>query len=363
MKTKQKQQGVALITAILITAVATVAAVALMSRQFIDVRRTANMMNYDQAYLFALAVEDQVKELIQANTASQSYDDKQYLDLINTQFATGFVFEGVTVTGELIDLESKFNINSIYSKPGTTPGTTVWDEVYVGMLRNILQQVIRDVGVSADAEGLINAVKDWIDADDNTSFPGGGEDPDYLAHERPYRAANRMLTSVSELHLIQGFSRELLFGKPATEDRERVPGLLDYVTVLPFNETMLNVNLITAKELQFLPAGGWDEAMINNALNDRPFKADGKIDEHVAFKEIKSPTPAGNNGALTDEQKRKQDEFTQAMGKLDIQSSYWLMKINCTLDNVVVRLNSLVQRTGSERELLTISRAIGTDGV
>ena len=51
------QQGVALVTALLVVALATVAAVAMATRLHVDVRRTANLVHGEQSYAYALAAE------------------------------------------------------------------------------------------------------------------------------------------------------------------------------------------------------------------------------------------------------------------------------------------------------------------
>ena len=51
MRTAERQRGVALITALLVVALATVAAVAMATRQQLDIRRTGNLLHGEQAYL------------------------------------------------------------------------------------------------------------------------------------------------------------------------------------------------------------------------------------------------------------------------------------------------------------------------
>ena len=48
------QRGVALITALLVVALATTAAVAMATRLNVDMRRTGNLLNGEQAYAYAL---------------------------------------------------------------------------------------------------------------------------------------------------------------------------------------------------------------------------------------------------------------------------------------------------------------------
>ena len=64
MARRSKQSGAALITAILITAIATIAAVSMASRQHLDIRRTTNVIESSQAYLFALGAEEWGKQVL-----------------------------------------------------------------------------------------------------------------------------------------------------------------------------------------------------------------------------------------------------------------------------------------------------------
>ena len=52
-----RERGVALITAILVVAIAAIIATSMMSRQNFDTRRTANIIHRDQAIAYALGAE------------------------------------------------------------------------------------------------------------------------------------------------------------------------------------------------------------------------------------------------------------------------------------------------------------------
>ena len=58
------QRGVALVTALLVVSLATVAAVAMAMRQQIDVRRTANLLHGEQAYAYAVAAESWARVIL-----------------------------------------------------------------------------------------------------------------------------------------------------------------------------------------------------------------------------------------------------------------------------------------------------------
>ena len=84
------------------------------------------------------------------------------------------------------------------------------------------------VSVEADP-ALAGAVIDWLDPDTELRFPSGRRRLVYSDGDPPYRTANSMITSTSELMAIAGF------------DRETYRRLAPYITVLP-QGTKLNVN-------------------------------------------------------------------------------------------------------------------------
>lgn len=61
-----------------------------------------------------------------------------------------------------------------------------------------------------DASKLANAIIDWRDTDDASTFPGGGESPDYKAAGRPYGSKNAPIASIAELRLILGLTPEII---------------------------------------------------------------------------------------------------------------------------------------------------------
>ena len=83
---------------------------------------------------------------------------------------------------------------------------------------------------------LNNALIDWIDPYLDASYPDGAEVDTYLLANPPYRAANRRLSSVSELGLVKGFSAEV------------VAVLAPHITALP-GKTDINVNTASAEVL------------------------------------------------------------------------------------------------------------------
>ncbi len=93
------------------------------------------------------------------------------------------------------------------------------------------------------AEELIDALKDWIDTDDEVTG-GGAEGAYYAGLTRPYAAKNAPIDCIEELLMVKGVTRELFYGT-----RES-PGLVQCMTV--FGDGMININTAPKPVLQAL---------------------------------------------------------------------------------------------------------------
>jgi general secretion pathway protein K len=83
------------------------------------------------------------------------------------------------------------------------------------------------------AEDLIDAIKDWIDADDEVTG-GGAEGVYYAGLARPYAAKNAPIDCIEELLMVKGVTRELFYGTGES------PGLVQCLTV--FGDGKININ-------------------------------------------------------------------------------------------------------------------------
>lgn len=219
----QHSRGVALITVLLVVALATVAAVSMLSRQQVDVRRTANVLHYDQANLYARGIEGWASQVLRRDR-----EDGE-VDTLDEDWATilpPMEVEGGQLTGAITDLQGRFNINSLLQANGEP------DELAVARFQRLLQ------ALNLEPE-LAQVVLDWLDEDVETRFPGGGEDEVYTSREQPYRTGNTLMASVSELRAVAGF------------DTEVFEAVRPHVAALP-GRTPINVNTATVAVLMSL---------------------------------------------------------------------------------------------------------------
>jgi general secretion pathway protein K len=81
---------------------------------------------------------------------------------------------------------------------------------------------------------ILEAVKDWIDKDDETTGTGGAESAYYRTLEQPYAVKNGPLDCIEELMMIKGVTKEMYYGTRET------PGLGRLLTV--YGDGRINVN-------------------------------------------------------------------------------------------------------------------------
>ncbi|MDA8126951.1 MAG: type II secretion system minor pseudopilin GspK [Deltaproteobacteria bacterium] len=95
------------------------------------------------------------------------------------------------------------------------------------------------------AEELLEAIKDWIDADGDVTG-SGAEGAYYAGLSRPYAVKNAPLDCIEELLMVKGITPELFYGMGKS------PGLAQCLTV--FGEGKLNINTAPLPVLQALAA-------------------------------------------------------------------------------------------------------------
>jgi general secretion pathway protein K len=303
-----RQTGVALLTALLITSLATVAAVAMAARQQLDIRRTGNVLDTDQAFLFALGVESWAKEILARDRRSNEVDHPK------EDWATilpPITVEGAVVAGRIEDLQGRFNLNNLVDGDGKA------SEEDIARFRRLLAALDLD-------EGLADAVVDWIDTDLDPRFPNGAEDSTYLGLSPPYRTANTLMESPSELLLVNGFTREIY------------AVLAPYVETLPVR-TLININTASAPVLMSL-AEGITESDATQLINERGDKGYQTVDDFLAHPLLK--------------------ERRQKINNIAVASSYFMIYATTGFERSKVQLYTVVTRS-AEARISVIRRSQG----
>lgn len=217
----RRQRGVALITSLLVVALATTVAVGMAVRDSLQIQRTDGLFTQDRMRGVLLGGEVMARRLLER----VSPGDLPWEECLSPSLP--LVVDGIEMTARLENLHCRFNLNALQR-----------DEDAI--LRAFIDLVQR-AGVAQEqaipphvAMQLAAAVRDWMNA--------ATDDPVYRLRAVPERSANRPFLLASELNRVQMMNRELW------------EVLAPYVTALPVTDMLIDreqapdvVNLATAE--------------------------------------------------------------------------------------------------------------------
>ena len=302
----RRQKGVALITAMLISAIATMVAANLAWDNALDVRKTLVNLGRDQAVQVALGAESWVITILHQDLENSRTD---HLDEIWAGQLPGLPIEGGEVFGSIEDLQGRFNVNNLVDQEGRVDEKTLEQ----------FQRLLSGLGIDPRFAGI---TADWIDGNTEASFPDGAEDPIYTGTMPPYRTANQTLSTVSELAAIEGMERGIW------------KILEPHVVALP-GRTGINVNTATPAVLLSL-----DENLttsdIERLLTER--EDAGFSDIQTLFTPLVPP---------------------DVLNILEESTQFFRLKVVVRIDTVRITLYSVLQRTPNGT-VTPILRSFGT---
>lgn len=307
-----RQRGVALITAMLVMALITTLTFSLEWDNSMDLRRTYVGMYREEAIQAALGAESWVLTILRQDRQDSTTDHLGEIWASELPVlplgGPGESLQG-EIFGEILDLQGRFNINNLVDAQG---------EVDQPSLEQF-QRLLLALGLDPRFAGI---AADWIDADQNAGFPDGAEDSMYTGISPPYRAANQIISSTSELAAIQGM------------DKATLDVLLPHITALP-GRTAINVNTATGPVLQSLDEN-LTAADVEGLLNQR--EGSGFSDVNATF----SPLVAA-----------------EVLNQLAETSDYFRLRVVVRVDTVRVTFYSLIERS-QQGDATPILRSFGT---
>jgi general secretion pathway protein K len=354
--TAHGQRGIALITAIVLVAIATVIATAIAFSSAMAARRATTVFGADQSLLAAEGAEAVAAYLLKQSMSSgpaaspgspgsssgassssggsaagsgaaaaspaQANAGGQVTALNQlwarsygpTQLLPGVMLESF----QLEDQQSKFNINNL--APGPSGSTDPLSKQQFEVLLSLLNIDTKWAGIVAD----------WIDADIEPNVPFGAEDSVYLSLDPQFRAANQPVSSISEL-LATGMGRDVY-------DR-----IAPFITALPSGPGSA-INVCTASGVVLDSISGRQDYINNdpNALTMQR-QSEGCFPTLQVFQASLNPQTSA-----------------QLAGRLGQQSSYFRLVCFITIGTARFRLYSLLQRDPSG-QVRVVLRTFGTE--
>jgi general secretion pathway protein K len=226
------RDGMALLTVLLLVAVMSVIAVAVLDDVRFSVRRTINAETQAQAQWYASGAEmlarRQVGRLLAAGPARTPLEPEW-----NGRRLT-FPIDGGSISAVVTDGQACFNLNSLVEGVG---------EDLIARPSGAVQFLALGRAVGAPdsrMRAVADALTDWLDAD-SAALPLGAEDGAYAGLATPYRTGGVLLAEVSELRAVKGVDADLY------------RRLRPWVCALPTSRlSSLNVNTLTPEQAPLL---------------------------------------------------------------------------------------------------------------
>lgn len=306
MTGRRRQRGVAVITALLIVALVATLTYGLEWDNALELRRTTVMLHRDQAIQVALGAESWIESLLRQDLEES---DSDHLGELWASDLPPLPIDGGELFGSIEDLQGRFNLNNLVDAQG---------EVDQASLEQF-QRLLAALGIDPRFAGL---TADWIDANQDPSFPNGAEDSIYTGMTPPYRAANQILSTASEIAALEGI------------DKATIDTLLPHVTALP-SRTAINVNTATAPVLQSLDEN-LTSADVERLLAERA--ETGFTDIGNSFSSLVTP---------------------EVLNQLEDSSSYFQLRVVVRIDTVRITYFSVLER-GPRGDVSPILRTLGT---
>ena len=322
-------KGVALITVMLVVALAAIIATQMLARLQLQVQRTTNINFNQQAYWYAMGAEAFAKRVLL--TAFNEEKDSTHLGQMWAQGKTTYPVDYGEISGEITDLQACFNLNALRTQPvergnnNKAPARLAFEELLIALNIDEIDECA--------AEYRADALTDGLDGDAAIVSAGGAEDNDYAAKAFPYFPANNFLASVNELRVIEHFTLPV------------IQALKDYVCVIPNNNLyQVNINTLSQESPEIL------QAMLSMTREDAEQALSAR--EEDGFKDVNAffELPEIKTLKLTEEQKQR----------FVVDSEYFKLKATANFNNSYFQLNSTFY-VADNNKISVISRTIGRD--
>jgi len=312
----KNQQGIALITILVMVALATILAATIAKKQSNTAENTAYLIRQDQSLLYAKSAEAFFSELL-----VQDAQDSAQVDHLGETWAKpmpAFPVEDGYISGELQDESGKFNLNNLVKADGT-PDENV---------QKWFEKLLVRVGLPAE---LSQAVIDWQDPDDQPTGAMGAESSYYQGLQPPYLAPNTQFHSIEELKRVRGF------------EGKNFDLIKPYISALPTTQsTKININTAPALVLASI---------------------DEKLDQHAIEEQLKAKfakmeyfNSANDLWSLDAFKNIDPDNKQRVMSLLDVKSNYFQAHIEVMLSERKRQFSSSLMR--KDKHVFVYSRSL-----
>lgn len=306
---KDDERGVALLLALLVLALLVALILEFDGEARREYRDAAAFRDNFKAQTLTRAAVQAARAVLQQDflkdkQAGEAYDaptDLWAMPIKNYAIGDGFL------SAQIEDERGKLNLNDLAAAPG--------DELQKKTKIQRFKRLFELLQLSPD---LVDALVDWVDADENQE-PVGAESQFYQSQHPPYRAANTPLVGFGDLRLVKGFTPEIV-------DR-----LSRYVTLFPAEGgALVNLNTADLLVIQALDPA-ITQTMAAEIAQGRPYKKKEDLDRIGSFQEIGAKLRATQSG-------------------YDVKSEYFSARLVISVNDITKTAWVVLQRDANKGE-------------
>ncbi|RLA08669.1 MAG: hypothetical protein DRQ51_01560 [Gammaproteobacteria bacterium] len=307
---KKQQNGVALLTVLLISAIISAISIKMIADRQKQTLKTINRLTFQQAQQYAEGATALAYIILKKDHELNKTDSKEDIWAQTKNMAYPLPNDGY-FTGDFDDLSGKINLNSLVDSNNKT-------NPYIFTALNLL---FAELEIN---KNIIQAIRDRIDKDSEVAGIGGAESDYYLGLETPYKNSNQPMIHISELLLVRGIDQQI-FEK-----------MIDFVTVLP-GDTLININTTKIEVLHSMLSmlKKEDVQTIYDEIQEEPYKNINTLKNHSLLKN-KNPQ----------------------MKYFSVKSNYFKVKFVIFLQKINLKFILVLHRANNGK-IKTISKSIG----
>lgn len=310
---KRRQQGTILISVMLLFAIGAFIAAEMTYRQQIDIQRTSAILSVSQAKEYIRGAEEIAQFALAEDLKNDQLKPKKW-DHIAEAWGTKLEqpLDGGMIKGSLVDMQGRFNLNWFMTKDKAK--LTLFKNAFISLLTQL------KIPKKGNAQAIADQLIDFMDEDSTPTFPDGKEEQEYMLEALPRRAANRLLTDVSELLLLPAIS---------AQDLE---ALAPYVNVLP-PTVGLNLNAVALPVIKSFQCVEGDFV-----VNNRPPKGYDTVSKAIRFKK-------------TANCKNVKAAFPVAYG---LSSEFFELNAEAEVNGKIVKVRSVLYRDNAQKSNIKV---------
>lgn len=254
---RRRQRGVALITALLVVALAVTAAIGMSVRDHTQIQRSALVFEQDLARSLLLGAEIMTLRLLEQ---WPNLDELPWDSCVSPPVP--LVIDGIDLIASLENLHCRFNLNSLARV----------EDAPVAAFADLVAGAGSEANIAAwQGEQLAAAIRDWMDPET--------DDPVYQLRTPPERSGNRPFLLASELNRVQGMTPEMweaiapyVTARPGTDnliDMERAPDVVRDAVGLQEEEQTEGLRYFRLSLVARLPQRDFFHCAVLDAPNGR----------------------------------------------------------------------------------------------